>query len=194
MESNSQTMLGRSGLIVIAMAGLLAALAPQAAAQPSNPARCEALRLKKQSAYYDCLSRCDRRVARGHIDQDECEARCERALFAAEDRVEQSVPCQPEVVDTEPPVEEPPPPPAPPPVVAPDPARCEAQALQIEARHMICHGRCLAAAQRRAEFDPSVCELRCDQRAETSIARLLAKPICALGRMPVGQARQAGES
>ena len=171
---------------------LVCGLASVAAAQPSDPARCEALRLKKESAYYQCIGRCDQRAARGRIEQSICEGRCERTFDAAQDRVEQSAPCQPEVVDVP---AEPPPDPGSgerPPRHTPDPnpAQCEAQALQVEVRHLICLSRCESAATRQPQADTNACIEHCDTRAAASMDRTMTRPVCGLGRMPDGQARE----
>jgi hypothetical protein len=175
-----------------ALAGLLG-LPMIAAAQASNPTRCEALKLKKESAYYDCLSRCDRRAARGRVEASECEARCGNAFDAAIFRVEHSPPCLPE-----PPPESEPPPEAPPddepkpePVVQPDPEQCEAQLLQIEARELLCRVRCTSRASRNTEFDKASCDAGCEERCHAATDATLAKPICGSGRMPSGQMRQS---
>jgi hypothetical protein len=187
----------RRARLRLTLAGALALLggAPAiAAAQASDPARCEALQLKKESAYYECLSRCERRAARGRIDLATCDGRCEAAFEGALFRVEQSPPCQPEPSETpepEPGGEDETPRPARTP--APDPEQCEAQLLKVEARLMLCHGRCTARAARNADVDKPACDAVCDQHAQAAFERRLAKPICASGRVPSGEMRSEAD-
>lgn len=158
-------------------------------AQPMDPARCEARKLQKEAAYYDCLSRCERRA--GRVRADECDGRCESAFDAAIFRVEDSAPCQPPEEKPTPEPGDDPPPPTPTPTAEPDPEKCEAQLLQVEARHLLCRSRCGIRAARNASYDRSACEQGCNERCTAATDKTLAKPICAAGRMPEGAARQA---
>ena len=160
---------------LIGMVALLAGGPTPSQAQIANPARCEALKLKKESAYYDCLSRCERRVRRGGISADDCEQGCQTAFDAAVFRVEQSDPCQP-------------PPPTPTPT--PDPQQCEAQLLQIQARELLCQGRCAARGERNPDYDEAGCDEQCNTRCQTSSDMTMAKVVCSQGRVAASAERQ----
>lgn len=188
----------RCGMACATLAGALVVVAgmPMSAeAQASSPARCEALKLKKESAFYECLSRCERRAARGRVDGSDCDARCEAAYDAAIFRVEQSPPCQPEPTVTPTPDPDDPGDSTPPPrrTVAPDPEQCEAELLQIQARHLLCRVRCDAREGRNEDFDEVACNAGCDERCQTALEASLAKPVCASGRVPSGEMRQEAD-
>jgi len=134
-----------------------------------DPMRCEALMLQRESKMHKCLSRCELRASRrSEFDAAGCDETCHARYDRAVERLQRRAACTPPT---------------------PDPHQCEAQALKVEARHLICQSSCERKGD-RPEFSVSECKTVCDDWCDTALDEVLVGPICGEGRSaedaPVG--------
>jgi hypothetical protein len=153
-------------MVLVAVLGTASA----ASAGGVDPLRCEARKLRVESEFYQCVSRCDRRATRAASRLDgarpatadnDCETRCAARYDESMQRADGTSPC---VLDGE-----------------PDAARCEARLLRVRASERICQSRC--ARRDRADADATACPAHCRTRCETTADDTLAQMVCAEGRM-----------
>ncbi|MEO8601087.1 MAG: hypothetical protein ABI629_00785 [bacterium] len=151
-------------MTIVAVLGAASA----AAASGVNPLRCEARKLRVESQFYECGSRCDRRATReGPSDNaspaadTDCDANCAARYDVAMHHADTTSPC---VLDGE-----------------PDPPRCEARLLRVRASERVCQSRC--ARRTRHGADATECLVRCQTRCGTVADDTLAQMVCAAGRM-----------
>ena len=142
-----------------------------ARAADDDAMRCQARELRCDSKYFQCLSRCDRRDARGPAQArpaataaagTDCEARCEQRHGTAMLRITTTPPC----VSVDAP---------------PDPSSCEARLLRIQANRLVCESRCATGAGKR--FDPEACLARCADRCDTAYDEAMTQGNCSAGRV-----------
>jgi len=126
-----------------------------------DPMRCEALMLHRESRMQMCLSKCERKVAnRKNFDGAACDETCRGRYDRATARLQRRPTCAPPSADQH---------------------QCEAQALKVEARHMLCLSACERKGQ-RPDFDGPACNALCDTWSDIAIDEVLNSPICADGR------------
>lgn len=150
--------------MMLTLAALQVVCGATAQAQ-TNVLRCEAHKLRCESRFYWCLSRCDRRAAAraatvggdAQVKADRCEAKCEAAHSRRMARIQSVPPCQ----DV---------------VITPDPMLCEALYLKTEASFNVCRAGCASRE------DPSSCVSACETRYETALDQLRVDPVCRYGR------------
>ncbi|MDX2168279.1 MAG: hypothetical protein SF182_14490 [Deltaproteobacteria bacterium] len=144
----------------------------------ADPLRCEARKLRGDSEYFQCVSRCDRRSsreaarlggARPAAADTDCEDKCAARHDETMQRIAVISPCASEGT--------------------PDPATCEARLLRIAANHRICQSRC--GRRDRTSESTADCLARCDARCATSVDDTLAQLICGDGRMSEDQVCRA---
>lgn len=166
---------GAVGRVVIATAAIIGYSNVTVSASPgTDPMRCEALRLKCDSRYHMCLSRCDgiadRRAVRSPEDAENvrgnCSNACEVRHYNMQQRLEQRPVCSNPDRET--------------PTLA-NPQACAAKLLWGKATYMQCLGRCHARFDKRPAFDCDGCVSQCydGYRAETEETN--AEPICSSG-------------
>ena len=156
----------RSILVLLAVLGTTSA----ALANGADPLRCEARKLRCDSEYFQCVSRCDRRAARvaarpagarpaatDTTCEEKCVVRHERTML----RIATTSPCA--ETDT------------------PDPATCEARLLRLAANDRLCEARCGRRERRTGEA--TECLARCQARCDGALDDVLAQIVCAEGRM-----------
>jgi len=140
--------------------------------------RCEARKMRAESQYFGCLSRCDRRAdrntarpveRRADTTSQDCEATCTAHFDDDVARIGGKTPCTTTG-----------------PTVA-DPRDCEARMLRISASTLRCQARC-GRQHTRKDYDPSECLATCQNRCGTAADALMADPICAAGRIGEGEA------
>lgn len=147
-------------------------VAAGSAGAQSDSLRCQARQMRAESAYFHCLSRCDRRAERAAAQlagrQDEgapadCETICAGRYDDDLARIGGTAPCA---------------------VAAPEPSPrdCEAHALRLSASLLHCAARC-GRPHRRADFDETACLATCQTRCDTSLDQLAADPMCGAGRI-----------
>jgi len=149
-----------------------------------DPMRCEALKLKCDSRYHMCLSRCDsiadrRAIASPEVGEEvraTCSNGCEIRHRNAELRLEQRPVCND---------------PAP---AEPNPQACASKLLWVKANYMRCMANCHARFDQRPEFD---CDSRVSEcydvyHAETDAMN--ADPICGNGPAETVPMEEAPES
>lgn len=128
-----------------------------------NPLLCEAQQLRKESAFHNCLARCDRRSEKSEkFDATRCEEGCGSSFQAALERVGRKAVCADAPADQQ---------------------QCEAKMLKTEARHLVCESRCQSKSQRRASFDGVACLAICDQDYLSAVDEGMGSALCAEGRM-----------
>lgn len=140
----------------------------------TDPMRCEALRLKCDSRYHMCLSRCDgiadRRALRSAEDGEDmrtnCSNACEVRHYNMEQRLEQRPVCSNPEPETPTPA---------------NPQACAAKLLWGKATYMQCLGRCHARFDQRPAFDCDGCVSRCYDEYRGEIEDTNAEPICSKG-------------
>jgi len=143
------------------------------AATMPDPMRCEALKLKCDSRYHMCLSRCDaiadRRAVSAPEDSEGIRSNCSNACDVrhenAELRLKQRPVCDGGHPDP----------------VPPDPQACAAKLLWIKSDYVHCKGRCHARFDQRPAFDCSECLSGCYDVYRSDTATTIADPICADG-------------
>ena len=146
------------------MGGLAAVLL--LAATPAaglDPLRCEALGMRKEGQWYECLGRCERRLERradrlgadaaAHLSA--CRGECERHYNEAMDGLDAREVCSATAAD-------------------PDPNRCRARLLRIGATRMMCRSQCAADAGAYG----AECTRQCDDRCASAVGRIMAKDMC----------------
>jgi len=170
----------RAMVVAVAVVGYSDA----ASAAGADPMRCEALKLRCDSRYHMCLSRCDgvadRRSVRSPENAEAVRTRCSDSCDMRHERMEQRLKerrvCKGH---------------GPEPVPTPNPQTCAAELLWVKANFIQCMGRCHARLDQRPAFDCDDCLSRCydEYRADTKGAN--EEPICAEG--PVETVPEEGE-
>jgi hypothetical protein len=152
--------------------------ASAASAGEAEDLRCEALKMRREGRYYNCLSRCERHAERkaeraGEEGADtvyqECAGGCDAGFEAALDRIQERSVCSPG--------EETP--------VPPDPNRCTGKLLGAEANLLNCQARCMTRSERSEDFDLDGCDDRCVARNERKVERILDSAMCDGVEVPV---------
>jgi len=154
--------------MIYTVAGMLILAASAADARVSyDPLRCEALKLQRESRLQQCMSNCEKKVLnRDGFDGAACDDTCRVRYDRAVSRLDRRPACRPP---------------------AADPHQCEARALKVESRHLICQASCERKG-RRAEFDLEECHASCDSWCDAAIAEVLSGTICGDGRAGDGAA------
>lgn len=166
---------GRIAIVAAAFIGYSSA-SVSAGASGTDPMRCEALKLRCDSRYHMCLSRCDafadRRAARAPEDAEgvrrSCSDTCERRHFRKQQRLEQRAICNAHEPETTPPA------PA-------NPQTCAAQLLWVKADYMQCIGNCHSRSDRRPEFDCDDCVSACYDKYRADTDDSSSDPVCSEG-------------
>lgn len=149
------------------------ALTSTASAQTDDSLRCEARKMRAESQYFGCLSRCDRRVdrwaarpadRRTAASAPDCDAVCTQHYDDDLARIGGKAPC---TLD---------------PGAGPDPKDCEARMLRLSASTLRCQARC-GRRHAREGFEPNDCLAVCQTRCDTAADELKADPVCAAGRI-----------
>jgi hypothetical protein len=151
--------------MMIAAAALV--LTPAARGEGIDPLRCEAIGMRKEGQWYECLGRCERRNGRrlDRLDTEadarlaECRRGCELRFNAAMDQLEQRDICSTAAPQ-------------------PDANRCQARLLRVGANRLFCKAHCDDPAAAHPAGDRAGCEQQCDARCASATERLLAKEIC----------------
>jgi hypothetical protein len=146
------------------MTAALLTLAPATGAQGFDALRCEAIGMRKEGQWYECLGRCERRIERraerlgGAADGRlaDCRQACEDRLAEALDQLDQRDICSAAAPD-------------------PDPNRCQARLLRTGATRLICKAQC---ASHPIAMPGGDCESECNARCASAVDRLMAKDIC----------------
>ena len=152
---------------------VLTTIAGVASAQTTpDSLRCEARKMRAESQYFACQSRCDRRAdraaarpveRRAEAPAPDCDTACTEHFDDDMARIGSKAPCT-TVVDT-----------------TSDPKDCEAHMLRISASSLRCQARC--GRQHRGGYDPAGCLANCQTRCETATDVLNQDPICSAGRI-----------
>ena len=157
---------------------VLTAIAGAAAAQTDGDSlRCEARKMRAESQYYACQSRCDRRAdrssarpaasRRADAPGQDCDAVCTQHFDDDMTRIGGKAPCATIVVP-------------------PNPQECEARTLRLSAANLRCQVRC--GREHREGHDPSDCRATCATRCGTTADELMADPVCHAGRIGESEA------
>lgn len=134
--------------------------------------RCEALKLRRESRHYSCLSRCEgladrKAVQLGDEAADEilqeCADGCDVALAHALERIETKRTVCSSGDDSG---------------SVPDPNLCSSKLVQMEANFLTCKARCMKRAEKRERFDQDACENRCTERNDRKVGHVLDSPMC----------------
>lgn len=169
-------MKARAWMALVFVGTLTAASA--ASAGEVETLRCDALKMRREGRYYNCLSRCERRAdtkaestGEGAADTvyQKCADGCVAGLQAALEQIQERSVCSPGEDPT----------------VPPDPNRCTGKMYTADANLMTCQARCMARSERREDFDLNACDDRCVARNERKVERILGSPMCDGVEMPV---------
>jgi len=158
----------RDAMMAVLTLAALSAPVPLSAQGHTDPMRCEARRMRCDSKQFECLVRCAG-GATGSTDtpttkQSACKQACEKHAKQVMDRIERNPPCASGPI-----------------VGVPD--TCEARVLRIGAASLVCASRCADQAQGHDAFDLDGCRQACQDRCNTSLADMLASPVCSDGRV-----------
>ena len=146
---------------IIAGVAILATSNVAQARSAYDPMRCDALTLQRESRMHMCLSKCERKVLnRKNFDGVACEETCRGRYDRAVARLRRRPTCAPPSADRH---------------------QCEAQALKVESRRMLCLSACERKG-RRPDFDGPACNALCDTWSDIALAEIIDGPLCADGR------------
>jgi len=171
---NNARTVGRVIITAAAIVGNASLMVRADVGAGTDPMRCEALKLRCDSRYHMCLSRCDkvadRRALRAPEDgervRSQCSNACDLRHYRKLLRLEERPVCRGRDPKPQP---------------ASNPQACAAELLWIKANYMQCKGRCHVRFDQRPAFDCDDCVSRCydEYRADTESTN--TEPICGDG-------------